>query len=51
MTNRLHLCFGLSLFAMLLCGCGSESSKPDSAGVEGQVTFLVKGMTERLSIY
>jgi hypothetical protein len=42
---------------MLLCGCGSETSTPQTnaasqaSDVDGQVTFLVKGMMERLSIY
>lgn len=58
------------LLAMLLCGCGSEASKPASdeataksdkpvqvkndstaKDVPGQVTFLVKAMTDRLSIF
>ena len=51
MTNSLRLCFGLSLSAMLLSGCGTDSASPDAADVDGQVTFLVKGMMDRLSIY
>ena len=55
MTNKLTFCFSVSLTAMLLCGCGSDSTAPDTAAIDavdgGQVTFLVEGMTERLSIY
>ena len=58
MMNRLPLCFGAALSAMLLsamllCGCGSDSAGPAATATDqgGQVTFLVEGMTERLSIY
>ncbi|MDA0283773.1 MAG: hypothetical protein O3B13_20945 [Planctomycetota bacterium] len=58
MKNQLRLCFGLSLTAMILSGCGSGSAGPESDKIDvartadaGQVTFLVEGMTERLSIY
>ena len=51
MTNSLRLCFGLSLSAMLLAGCGTDPANSDAADTDGQVTFLVKGMMERLSIY
>jgi len=56
MTNRLHSGLRLSLAVILLCGCGSESTSPrpddavQSTDVDGQVTFLVKGMMERLNI-
>lgn len=51
MKNPLQLCFGLALTALLMCGCGSELLTPQAQVESGQVTFLVEGMTERLSIY
>jgi|GEM_PF-3118533 hypothetical protein len=56
MTNRLYCGVQLSLAVILLCGCGSEPTNPspDDAvhltDADGQVTFLVKGMMERLNI-
>jgi hypothetical protein len=57
MTNSLRIFFGISWSAMLLCGCGSESSEPqpdtavETASADGDATFLVKGMMDRLTIY